>query len=182
MAALSLEVTAQHFREPRVGGRDAVARRAGRQDPNVADRAAGRVGGDPADRVRQPGESAAVARRCSSPRSGRACGTRGRTRQIDRAVSDREPGARGIRRRCRSRAGDAGHAVPGNAGAGDHGRGAADARLARAGVLRGNRHRRRLDVRTCAGSGRIAARSAGRLARRRPRKFRRPSHIDSNIR
>ena len=155
------------------GSGDAVAGGIGGQDANVADRAAGRVGGGPADRVRQSGEFADVARGGASPRSGGACGARRRTRQIDHAVSDREPGARGIRRHRRTRARHTGHAVSGNAGAGDHGRRAADSRLARAGVFRGDRHRRRIDVWTCARSRLVAARLAGRTARRRPRQFRR---------
>ena len=46
---------------------------------------------------------------------------------------------------------------------------AADARLARAGVFRRRRHRRRIDLRTCARAGRVAARPARRTARRRAR-------------
>ena len=53
--------------------------------------------------------------------------------------------------------------------AGDHGPGAAHARLARAGVLRRRSHCRRIDLRTCARSARVAARPAGRAARRRAR-------------
>ena len=63
MAALSLQVTAKDFRGPAFGGRHAFAGRDGGQDTNRADCAAVRVGGAPADRVRQSGESADVARR-----------------------------------------------------------------------------------------------------------------------
>ena len=73
-------------------------------------------------------------------------------------------------------------AVSGNAGAGDHGRRAADARLARAGVLRGDRHRRRIDVRTGARARRVAARLAGRTARRRPRQLPARAATGSSIR
>ena len=50
---------------------------------------------------------------------------------------------------------------------------AAHAGLARAGVLRGRSRCRRIDFRACARAARVAARSAGRIARRRPRHGRR---------
>ena len=63
----------------------------------------------------------------------------------------------------RTRARRARDAISGDARAGDHGRGAADARLACAGVLRRRSDRRGIDLRTCARAARVAARSAGGL-------------------
>src|SRR3989441_2804491 len=102
-----------------------------------------------------------------------ALGARRRTRQVDHAISDREPGAGRIGGRRRTRVGHTDHAVFGNARAGDHGRDAADSRLARAGVFGGYRHRRRTDFWTGARSRLVEARLARRTARRRPRQYRR---------
>src|SRR4030095_15524536 len=75
----------------------AVAGRVGGKYANIADRVALRVGGRVADRVREPGEFADVALGGASPRNGGAGGARREAREVDHAVSGREPHACGIR-------------------------------------------------------------------------------------
>ena len=74
---------------------------------------------------------------------------------------------------CRTRARPSRDAISGEARARGDGRGAAHARLARAGIFRRCRDRRGVDLRTRARPARVAIRAAGRAARRRTRHRRR---------
>ena len=78
MAALSLQVTAKDFRGPHSVIVTPLREEIAGQNTNRADPAAERVGGAPVDRLRQSGESPAVAQRRARPGSRGARGTRAR--------------------------------------------------------------------------------------------------------
>ena len=155
------------------GGRHAAAGRDRGQDADRADPAARRVGGAAADRLRQPDEPAAVARRGARPRSRGARRARRGPRQAGRTVPDRKPGAR----RARRRSPDSRSRFPRC----DFSNGWCPRPWApRTSRSTGacwrfprRRDRGRADVRTRARAARIATRAAGRTARRRTRHRRR---------
>ena len=121
MATLSLHRDGEGLQGPALGDRGAAARGVGRQGANGARPPDVGGGGAPADRVRQPGEPAAVAR--SGARRARlavraALGAgRGTPR---RAVPHREPRAGRARSSGRASARRAADAAPRDACAGNH--------------------------------------------------------------
>ena len=110
------------FPRPPSGDRRAPAGRDRGQNPNRADPAAERVGGAAVDRMRQPDESPAVARRGARPGSRGARRAWGGPRQADRPVPYRKPGARRPRHAGRARARASRHAISRATRARGHGR------------------------------------------------------------
>jgi hypothetical protein len=96
MAALSLRVSAEHVNPPRSAVVSPLREELAGKTYTSLLVLLGAACDSPADCVRQPGESADVARSSAPPRSGRACGSRRNSREINFAILNREPGLAGL--------------------------------------------------------------------------------------
>ena len=115
MAALSLQVTAKDFRGPHSVIVNPLREEMAGKTQTALIVLLVRVGGAAADRVRQSGESADVARRGARQGSSGAHGAWRGTRKTDRAIPHRKPGARRTRRGRRTRARASRDAISGDA-------------------------------------------------------------------